>query len=62
MAKFAVDFEGWIEVEARDAEEAQNIFWSWVSDIQDYTLGNYRKVILRTPRIEYDGSEEIEEV
>lgn len=60
--KFAVDFEGWIEVEAKDAEEAQDIFWNWVGDVQDSALEHYKKVILRSPRIEYDGVEEIEEL
>ena len=60
--KFAVDFEGWIEVEAKDAEEAQDIFWNWVCDVQDYALGHYKKKILRSPRIEYDGVEKIEEL
>lgn len=62
MAKFAVDFEGWIEVEAKDHDEAQSIFWQWVGDAQDFALVNYRKVILKTPMFEYDGSEEVEEV
>lgn len=60
--KFAVDFEGWIEVEAKDAEEAQNIFWNWAGDAQDSALVDYRKVILRIPRFEYDGAECIEEL
>ena len=60
--KFAVDFEGWIEVEAKDAEEAQDIFWNWAGDAQDYAIGHYKKKILRSPRIEYDGVEEIEEL
>ena len=60
--KFAVDFEGWIEVEAKDAEEAQNIFWNWAGDAQDTALGNYKKVILRTPWFECDGTEEVEEL
>lgn len=59
--KFAVDFEGWIEVEAKDAEEAQVIFWNWAGDAQDSALGSYKKIILRTPCFEYDGIERIEE-
>lgn len=60
--KYAVDFEGWIEVEAESKDEAQNIFWHWVSDIQDSTLDDYKKVILRSPCFEYDGAECIEEL
>lgn len=58
MAKFTVDFEGWIQVEAKDHDEAQEIFWQWVGDIQDYTLIDWRKVILKTPCFECDGVEE----
>lgn len=60
--KYAIDFEGWIVVEAKDAEEAQNIFWQWVGDAQDSAFVDYRKVILKSPYFEYDGAEEVEEL
>lgn len=56
--KYAVDFEGYIFVEAKDHDEAQNIFWEWVGSIQDNTLIDWRKVILKTPAFECDGVEE----
>lgn len=59
MARFAVDFEGYIKVEAKSNEEAENIFWEWVGDMQDMTLTDWRKVIIKTPYFESDGSEEI---
>ena len=57
--KYAVDFEGWIEVEAKDADEAKDIFWQQGGDAQDNALGNYKKIILRTPWFECDGVEKI---
>ncbi len=60
--KFAVDFEGWIEVEAKDKDEAQDIFWHWVSEAQNFALGSYyKKVILKTPHFDFDGAECLEE-
>lgn len=58
MAKFFVDFEGWLQIEAKDRDEAQEIFWQWVGDIQDNALTDWRKVILKTPTFQYDGAEE----
>ena len=56
---FAVDFEGWIVVEAKSHEEAQEIFWNWVGDIQDKAHYDYSGVILETPIFECDGVEEV---
>ena len=58
--KFAVDFEGWIIVEAKSHEEAQEIFYEWAGDIQNNTLINWRKKILKYPAFECDGVEEEE--
>lgn len=58
--KYTVDFEGWITVEAKSYEEAQEIFWNWVGDIQDNTLMNWRKTISKCPTFECDGVEEEE--
>ena len=59
--KYVVDFEGWITVEAKNRDEAQNIFYEWAGDIQDNTLVNWRKKILKYPAFECDGVEEEEE-
>ena len=58
--KYTVDFEGWIVVEAKNRDEAQNIFYEWAGDIQDNTLANWRKKILKYPAFECDGVEEEE--
>lgn len=56
--KYTVDFEGWISVKAKSHEEAQEIFWNWVGDIQDRTHYDNYGVILKTPFFECDGVEE----
>lgn len=56
--KYAVDFEGYIFVEAKNRDEAQNIFWEWVGDIQDNTPENWYKVILKSPAFECNCVEE----
>lgn len=59
--KFSVDFEGWITVEAKSHDEAQEIFWNWVGDIQCKSRYDNHGVILKTPFFECDGVEEEEE-
>lgn len=56
--KYAVDFEGYIFVEAKNHNEAQSIFLEWVNDIEDNTLANWRKVILTSPAFECNCVEE----
>ena len=56
--KFAVDFEGWITVEAETPEEAQEIFWNWVGDIPEKPRYYSHTVILKTPFFECVGVEE----
>lgn len=56
--KYAVDFEGYIFVEAKNHDEAQNIFWEWVDDIQENIFIKWNKVILKSPAFECDGVEE----
>lgn len=59
--KFSVNFEGFITVEAKSRDEAQEVFWNWVGDIQDKTHYDNCGVILKTPFFEFDGTEEEEE-
>lgn len=56
--KYVVDFEGWIIVEAKNRDEAQNIFWEWVGDIEEKTRYDNYGVILKTPAFQFDGVEE----
>lgn len=55
--KYAVNFEGWITVEAKNRDEAQNIFWEWVGDIQDNILADWYKTI-QDSTFQFDGVEE----
>lgn len=32
--KFAIDFEGYVRIEAKNADEARDIFWNWVENFQ----------------------------
>ena len=56
--KYTVDFTGWILVEAKNRDEAQNIFYEWAGNIQDNTRADWDKVILQYPSFNYDGVEE----
>ena len=58
--KYAVDFEGWVVVEAKNRDEAQNIFWEWVGDIEEKTHYDNYGVILKAPTFQFDGVEEEE--
>lgn len=56
--KYVIDFEGWIVVEAKNRDEAQNIFLDWASDIQEVTSVRWNKAILQYPAFQFDGVEE----
>lgn len=55
--KYTVDFEGWIVVEAKNRDEAQNIFYEWAGDIQDDTSIRWKN-ILQYPAFKCEGVEE----
>ena len=54
---FTIDFSGYIRIKAKTSEEAYNIFWEWVGDLQDKTLADWNRVVA-LPYFEYDGVEE----
>ena len=56
--KYAVDFTGWVTIEAKSSEDAQNLFWEWVGSIEDNTLIDWHGTITKRPVFEYDGAEE----
>ena len=51
---FAVDFSGYIRIKARTPEEANDIFWDWVGELEDKSLTNWSGV----PYFENEGIEE----
>ena len=55
---FTIDFTGSIRVKAKNREEAGEIFWNWVNDVQDNTLANWSGTIVESPYFEKDGVEE----
>lgn len=54
---FTIDFSGYVRIKAKDQEEAKNIFWEWLGDLQDKTLTDWDRVV-GLPYFEYDGIEE----
>ena len=55
---FAVDFSGTVKIKARTSEEASNIFWNWIGDLQDKSLVDWSEVVTQSPYFEYQGVEE----
>lgn len=55
---FAVDFLGCVRIKAKTDEEAKNIFWNWVGDLQDKSLTDWSGTVTQSPYFEYDGIEE----
>lgn len=53
-----INFTGCIRVKAKSHEEASEIFWNWVNDIQDNTLTDWSGTIVQSPYFENDGVEE----
>lgn len=55
---FAIDFSGCVYVKAKTREEANNIFWEWVGDLQDTSLVDWTGVITEIPCFDIEGIEE----
>ena len=55
---FSVDFTGSIRIRAKSQDEATEIFWNWVGDIQDRTLGDWSRLIILSPDFDYNVIEE----
>ena len=55
---FAIDFTGCVRVRAKTLEEANDIFWEWVGDLQDKSLADWSGVVTQSPYFENDGVEE----
>lgn len=49
---FAIDFSGCVRVKAKTQEEASDIFWNWVSDLQDKSLADWYEVVTQSPYFE----------
>ena len=55
---FIIDFSGCVKVKAKSRDEAKDIFWNLVGDLQDKTLADWSGVVTQTPYFEYEGAEE----
>lgn len=55
---FAIDFSGCVRIKAKTHEEASNIFWNWVGDLQDKSLVDWYGVVTQSPYFENEGIEE----
>ena len=55
---YAIDFLGCVQIKAKNEEEAKNIFWNWVGDLQDKSLSDWFEIVTQTPYFEYDGIEQ----
>lgn len=54
---FTIDFSGYVRIKAKNSEEASDIFWRWVGDLQDKTLDDW-STITQSPYFEKDCLEE----
>jgi len=55
---FAINFSGCVRVKAKTSEEANDIFWNWVGDLQDKSYADWSGTITQCPDFENDGIEE----
>jgi hypothetical protein len=55
---FAIDFSGCVRVKAKNREEANDIFWEWVGDLQDKSLADWTGIVTQSPYFDNDGIEE----
>lgn len=55
---FAIDFSGCVWVKAKTHEEANDIFWAWVEDLQDKSLTDWSGIVTESPYFENEGIEE----
>lgn len=55
---FAIDFSGCVRVKAKTSEEASDIFWNWVGDLQDKSLADWSGIVTQSPYFENEGVEE----
>lgn len=51
---YAIDFTGCVRIIAKNPDEASEIFWEWIGDLQERTLADW-STITQSPYFEYDG-------
>lgn len=55
---FAIDFSGCVRIQAKTSEEAHDIFWEWIGDLQDKSLADWSGIVTQSPYFEKEGIEE----
>lgn len=55
---FAIDFSGCVRIKAKTIDEASDIFWKWIGDLQDKSLADWSGIIAQSPYFENEGVEE----
>ena len=55
---FAIEFVGCVRVKAKNPDEASNIFWEWVGDMEDKSLTDWYGVITQNPYFDKECVEE----
>ena len=55
---FSIGFSGCVRIKAKTFEEANDIFWEWVGDLQDKSLADWYGVVTQSPYFDKDSVEE----
>lgn len=55
---FTINFSGYVRIKAKTHEEANEIFWNWVGDLQDKSLVDWSGTVTQCPHFENEGVEE----
>lgn len=55
---FAIDFSGCVRIKAKNREEANDIFWEWVGDLQDKSLADWTGIVTQSPYFDNESVEE----
>ena len=55
---FTINFTGSIKIRAKNLDEATEIFWNWVGNIQDQSLSDWSGMVTQSPYFDYDEIEE----
>lgn len=55
---FTIDFSGCVRIKARTPEEAKDLFWEWVGDLQDKSLADWSGIVTQSPYFDSEGMEE----
>ena len=55
---YAIDFSGYVKVKAKTPQEANDIFWQWVEDMEIKTKDDWAGIVPQSPFFQNEGVEE----